>query len=239
MRARPFLTARWEHLAILSWGVDESLLRPHLPPGLELDCCAQLGGRPFVSLVAFDFVDTRVLGRRWPWHVNFPEINLRFYVRDPAAEGERRGVCFIRELVPRRVIATVARWFYNEPYDTASMSSRVSRARGDLSVEHSWCYRGIEHRLRVEADDTPFMPEPGTIEHWFKEHEWGFGRGRRGTRLTYRVEHPVWAVYPVRRADYRIDFASLYGPQWGMLGGRSPDSTVLAAGSEVRVFPRA
>jgi uncharacterized protein YqjF (DUF2071 family) len=32
-------------------------------------------------MVGFVFKDTRVLGIKWPFHVNFEEVNLRFYVR--------------------------------------------------------------------------------------------------------------------------------------------------------------
>ncbi|MCK6490150.1 MAG: DUF2071 domain-containing protein, partial [Planctomycetes bacterium] len=32
-----FLSARWSHLAMLSWPVDPGLLRPLVPAGTELD----------------------------------------------------------------------------------------------------------------------------------------------------------------------------------------------------------
>jgi uncharacterized protein len=106
---RPFLTARWSNLAIITWEVPPALLEPHLPAGLELD---RRGGAAFASLVAFDFLGTRVWGVAWPGLSDFPEINLRFYVR----LGERRGVVFIREFVPSPLVAWVARAIYNEPY---------------------------------------------------------------------------------------------------------------------------
>src|SRR5437870_9067010 len=96
---RPFLTARWSNLAILTWEVPPALLEPHLPAGLELD---RRDGAAFASLVAFDFLDTRVLGIPWP---GFPEVNLRFYVRLRA----QRGVVFIREFVPQAIVAWLAR----------------------------------------------------------------------------------------------------------------------------------
>src|SRR5882672_8618368 len=87
-----FLTARWTNLFLATYAVPQELLRPRLPPGLDLDL---RDGQAFVSLVAFDFLDTRVLGVPWPGYRNFPELNLRFYVR----HGERRGVVFVREYV--------------------------------------------------------------------------------------------------------------------------------------------
>src|SRR5215213_8997960 len=107
--ARPFLTARWHNLFLATYPVPPALLEPRLPPGLTLDL---RDGRAFVSLVAFEFLDTRVLGVPWPGYRDFAELNLRFYAR----RGEERGVVFLREFVPRFLIAWLARKLYNEPY---------------------------------------------------------------------------------------------------------------------------
>ncbi len=232
MGPRPFLTARWENLAIVSYAVDDALLAPHIPGGLELD---RRDGRAFVSLVAFDFRGTRVFGRRWPGCVNFPEINLRFYLRDPASG--RRGVCFIRELVRPRPVVWIARWVYNEPYEVARIVSRREASNGTVRLGHSWRCRGREHALDLVGHAEPRTPPAESVDHWFKEHEWGFGRDRRGSAIAYRVEHPVWATHAVQSVDLRVDYAALYGQEWGVLNDREPDSVVFAAGSEVKVFP--
>jgi uncharacterized protein YqjF (DUF2071 family) len=99
---RPFLTAQWANVAAVTFAVEPERLLAHLPAGAEID---ELEGAARVSLVAFEFRDTRLLGAKLPRHVNFPEINLRFYIR----YGGQRGVVFIRELVPRAAIASVAR----------------------------------------------------------------------------------------------------------------------------------
>ena len=111
--SRSFLTAEWRHLAMLNFAVDPKLLEPLIPPGTELDFH---DGETFVSVVGFMFLRTRLVGLPIPFHRNFEEVNLRFYVRRRAPEGWRRGVVFVRELVPRRAIAFVARVFYDEPY---------------------------------------------------------------------------------------------------------------------------
>src|SRR5262245_26571807 len=116
--AFPFLTARWSNLFLATYAVPHDLLRPRLPPGLELDIWER---QAFVSLVAFDFLQTRVLGVPWPGYRDFPEVNLRFYVR----HGNQRGVTFIREFVPRRLVAWMARLLYNEPYVAAPMRSQA------------------------------------------------------------------------------------------------------------------
>ena len=227
---RPFLTARWENLILVTYPVEPRLLQPRLPPGCELDT---RDGSAFVSLVAFDFLKTRVFGLGWPGHRNFPEVNLRFYVR----HGESRGVCFIREFVPRRVIANIARWFYNEPYRAAIMSSQIEQTETAITVQHRLRVGQSNNRLRVLAEKPAIRPAETSTEHFFKEHHWGFGISRDGRCLRYRVEHPVWDIWPVREFDMQWDWASVYGSAWGFLQDRKPISVVLACGSEVSVFP--
>src|SRR5262249_32851359 len=117
-RGRCFMSARWSNLVLVNFRVSAEMLQPWLPSGLELD---RHDGSAWASLVAFDFRDTRVLGVPWPGYRDFSEVNLRFYVR----HGSDRGVVFIREFVPLRCVAFLARTLYREPYTTARMSSEV------------------------------------------------------------------------------------------------------------------
>src|SRR5438128_566574 len=133
---RAFLTAEWRNLVMLNYAVDPRLLEKFVPAGTELDTWQ---GKTFVSLVGFRFLNTRVRGIAIPFHRNFNEVNLRFYVRRLEGNEVRRGVVFIREIVPRRAIATVARVAYNEPYVALPMSHRIeSRTQGGLDVEYAW-----------------------------------------------------------------------------------------------------
>ncbi|MBX3404033.1 MAG: DUF2071 domain-containing protein [Phycisphaeraceae bacterium] len=139
---RPFLTARWRSLAIVTYAVDPARLTPFLPrgKGFTLDTRDDLADRggprgesAMVSLVAFEFLDTRVFGIRWPTLVNFPEINLRFYVR----RGDQRGVMFLREIVPRAAISFVARRFYGEPYVTAPIEAAITQNDRHIWAEYA------------------------------------------------------------------------------------------------------
>jgi uncharacterized protein YqjF (DUF2071 family) len=223
-----FLTARWSNLFLATYAVPEELLRPRLPSGLELD---RRDGQCFVSLVAFDFRDTRVLGVPWPGFRHFPEVNLRFYVR----WREQRGVIFLREFVPQRFVARMARTLYNEPYLATPMSSIVKEEPESIHVEHRIAFGGRTHTLAATGARPGFAPVADTVEHFFKEHEWGFGVVR-GRLRRYRVEHTVWEVYPVRDFRIDIDWATLYGTEWAVLQGATPCSTILAAGSPVIVY---
>lgn len=229
---RPFLTARWTNLILLTYRLDPVMLHPFLPPGCTLDL---LDGSAFASLVAFDFVDTRVLGIAWPGFIRFPEINLRFYVRF----GPNRGVCFAREFVPQSAVARLARWFYNEPYKAMPMTSQVTRTADSLSIRHNLTAGGRENRLSVIASNQTTCPAPGSIECFFKEHEWGFGVSRRGKLIQYQVLHPVWNIHEVRSFELDWDWQAVYGPYWAPLQQMQPMSVLLAQGSAVKVFPRA
>jgi uncharacterized protein YqjF (DUF2071 family) len=227
-RGRPFLTARWTNLILANYAVPDRLLEPWLPPGLELD---RFDGRAYVSLVAFDFFDTRVVGVTWPGYRSFPEVNLRFYVR----AGADRGVCFVREYVPLRAVAWLAKLTYNEPYFVTRMASRVIDGPDAITVEHRLSRNGRDCVLRATGRKP--AGRPAADERFFTEHRWGFGRSRRRTATRFEVCHPPWEVYPVCDAHVDLDWVGLYGRDWAVLQSARPDSTMLAAGSPVAVYP--
>src|ERR1051326_748028 len=132
---RPFLTANWRYLAMLNFVVDSKIVGPLGPPGTEIDF---ENGDTFLSVVGFLFLDTRLLGLPIPLHRDFEEVNLRFYVRKKSADTWRRGLFCVRELVPRRAIATVARVFYGENYLALPMKPQIDHADLKLGVEYSW-----------------------------------------------------------------------------------------------------
>jgi uncharacterized protein YqjF (DUF2071 family) len=227
---KPFMTARWVNLILAQFRVPDEWIAQHLPPGVEPD---RWDGSAFVSLVPFQFLDTRVFGCRWPGFTNFPELNLRTYVR----YGDRRGVVFIREYIPSRLIAWVARQTYNEPYATAKMKADCY-VRGDrLTANYSLDRGGKTHRLWAVGDEIATVPPPDSAEHFFKERNWGFGRTKGGELLTYEVAHPHWACHPVRDYGLDLDWVTLYGDRWAGMQGREPDSVFLVEGSAVSVFP--
>lgn len=221
-----FLSAAWRDLILVNYPVHDHVLAPYLPPGVELD---RWEGSAYVSLVAFDFRETRVFGIPFPGHTDFPEINLRFYVR----RGATRGVCFVREIVPQWITAMLARVLYNEPYVAAPIAAHQSPGRCSYLVN----WDGASYRIAVsEADSAKkSCPDPESREHWFKEHEWGFGKARSGASTAYRVHHPVWDVYPGSKLELAFDFAHVYGPPWGFLNDIVPDSHLYAAGSSIKV----
>lgn len=234
---KPFLTAEWRRLILLTYAVEPDLLKAYLPEGLALDVYND--GRAFVSFVAFDFLNTKVKGISIPFHVNFPEINLRFYVRHTDKAGTvRRGVMFIKELVPKHCIALVANKIYNEPYESTSMTSSFEQKNKNLEIEHQLTYKGMPHQFKIVVEDTPYFPEEDSTENFFKEHSWGFGLNKKGQLTEYKVEHPVWKIYPLKeRFQINIQFGQLYGKQWEVLNGQIPYNVMVAEGSAIKVFP--
>ncbi|MSQ23761.1 MAG: DUF2071 domain-containing protein [Chloroflexi bacterium] len=225
--ARTFLTAGWANLVLLTFEVPEDLVQASIHPSLAPDL---VDGRAHASLVAFDFQDTRLLGQRIPGYVNFPEINLRTYVRS----GDRRGVSFVGELVPKRMIARLARALYNEPYRATVMRSKTEIDGDRVSVEHRWRWKGAQQRLAATGRDVR-AAAPDGVERLFKEHEWGFGTGHSGALLSYRVQHPEWSTRQVTDVAWDVDFEQQYGKRWAFLGDARPISTIFAVGSEVMV----
>jgi uncharacterized protein YqjF (DUF2071 family) len=226
---RPFLTAQWRHLAMLNWEVAPEILEPLVPPGTELDSHA---GSYLLSIVGLLFVGTRVHGLSIPFHTDFEEVNLRFYVRREVDGEVRRAVVFVRELVPLPAVALTARLAYGERYSTLPMRSRVLRDE----VSYEWRLDGRWQGLSLEAEGPEVLPGPGSEEEFVSEHYWGYASGRRGT-VEYRVEHSQWPVRPARVVRLDCDAERLYGRGFAAALDRPPRSAFLAAGSAVTVWP--
>jgi uncharacterized protein len=204
-----FLTAEWHYLAMLNYEIDPTVLAPFVPANTELDFW---NGKTFVSVVGFLFQNTRVRGIPIPFHRNFEEVNLRLYVRRKADDGWRRGVVFIKELVPRKAIAFVARKFYNENYFALPMSHRIQKVQEEIkSASYSWRFNGGENFLKVETCGTAQPLAGGSLQEFIAEHYWGYAVQRDDSTMEYRVEHPRWRIWETQKAELNCDTANLYG----------------------------
>ncbi len=219
---------------MLNYEVDPGLLREFVPAGTELD---QWNGHVFVSFVGFRFLSTRIFGISFPFHSNFEEVNLRFYVRRTDGEVIKRGVVFIREIVPRRAIAVLARTIYNENYVCLPMSHQIgSIDNARLAVAYAWKSGNRWNRIGLTVTGDPVPPEAGSEEQFISEHYWGYARQPDGGCMEYRVAHPPWRVWSARDAVFEGDAAELYGKELARILEREPTSAFLAEGSEVTVY---
>ena len=235
MSVRPFLTAEWRHLVLFSWRVDPAVLVPLVPRGTVLD---SWDGACYVSLVGFLCLRTRLLGLPIPLHRDFEEINLRFYVRRTVGADVRRGVCFIRELVPRRAIALTARLAYNEPYRAMPMAHRIEPGQSSTDpsrVEYAWRAGAGWSRIVAAPAGIAAPVLPDSHEQFITEHYWGYTRQRDGGTIEYNVVHPPWRVRQVPEPQLEGDLAATYGTAFARILRAMPESALLADGSPVAV----
>lgn len=208
----------------------------YVPPGTELD---EWNGRCFVSLVGFLFLDTRVLSLPIPFHRNFEEVNLRFYVRRKGVEGWRRGVVFVKEIVPRFAIAAVARVVYNENYVALPMRHRIGLSGTELrrngAVEYAWRQRRQWNRMEAVTSGDAAYPASGSEAEFITEHYWGYAAQRDGGCVEYRVEHPPWRVWKTSQARLDCQVREMYGAEFTAALNQPPGSAFVAEGSPVTV----
>jgi len=219
---------------MLNFVVDPKLLAPLVPPGTEIDF---ENGETFLSVVGFLFLDTRLLGLPIPLHRDFEEVNLRFYVRKKSADTWRRGVVFVRELVPKRAIALVARTFYGENYVALPMKHQIDHIDPNLSVEYSWRRGRKWESIKMSASGEALTIPAGSHAEFITEHYWGYTCFRGGCS-EYRVEHPRWKVWNADKFKFNADVATLYGPQFIEPLSAAPRSAFIADGSAIQVLLR-
>jgi uncharacterized protein len=233
---RPFLTAEWRYLAMLNYAVDPALVEHFVPSGTELD---QYDGKTYISLVGFRFLRARVRGIWLPFHSDFDEVNLRFYVRPKRPGPVRRGVVFVREIVPRYAIAKVAQLVYHENYIALPMRHRIVEPVSELGrveAEYRWRHRGAWNSLKVECAGRPELAAEGSLEQFITEHYWGYAAQPDGGCVEYQVGHERWRVWRASVAKFEGDPSGLYGPELAACLKREPDSVFLADGSAVTVY---
>ena len=232
---RSFLTAHWAHLVMLNYEVPPEILRARVPAGTVLD---DFEGRTLVSMVGFMFTDTRLKGVPIPFHRHFEEVNLRFYVRREVDGEERRGVVFVKEIVPRAALALIARLFYNENYVAMPMAHVLDMAedRPVGPMVYRWCSGESWNELAATPRGEPHLPRPGSEEAFVTEHYWGYSTQRDGGTVEYRVAHPPWEVWPVAGPVFQCEVGNLYGHEFVAPLSRRPASAFMARGSAVEVF---
>ena len=222
---------------MLNYEIDPALLLPFVPKGTELDTW---NGTTFASMVGFRFLDTRVFGIAIPFHRDFEEINLRFYVRRSAEDGWRRGVVFVKEIVPRAAIALTARWLYNENYVALPTGNVIlcspTNPTNVESVKYYWTFRGRTDFIALETRGGPYRFIEGSQEEFITQHYWGYSAQKDGGTVEYRVEHPVWRIWQTTTCRFDCDVESLYGRPFAAALSKPPLSAFLAEGSTVTVY---
>jgi uncharacterized protein len=228
---KTFLHAEWRKLAIINYPIDKSILQKHLPNKTELDIW---NDTCYVSLVGFMFKNTKLKGVKVPFHVDFEEVNLRFYVRYNDQGNWKRGVVFIKEIVPKPTLTFVANTLYKENYTTMPMKHSWIHNDDHLAVTYKWKKKQW-NAVEVIADKTSFLVEKDSEEEFITEHYWGYTKISDTQTSEYQVEHPRWEVYPTKEYKINVDFEDVYGKEFGFLSTEVPRSVFLAEGSQILV----
>ncbi|MEY4538568.1 MAG: hypothetical protein RLZZ306_325 [Bacteroidota bacterium] len=228
-----FLTAEWNNLIMANYVIDPEILKPYLPPKTELDF---FNGVCYVSVIGFMFEKTKILGISFPFHVNFEEVNLRFYVRVKDGNSWKRGAVFIKEIVPKLAITLVANTLYREKYVTLPMRHFHNETENEINLGYHWKFKGVWNKLEAttEKETSPLIE--GSKEQFIAEHYWGYAKYSEKTTFEYGVEHPSWLIHKVKSYKIECDFEKLYGKKFAFLNEIEADSVFMAKGSAISIL---
>ena len=233
MANRLFLKAQWKNLLMLNYEVDPEILKPYLPAGTVPDVWQ---GKTLVSMVGFMFLDTSVLGVKWPWHVNFEEVNLRFYVKRFDGREWKRGAVFVSEIVPKPIIVLMANTLYKEHYRALSMRHSITPVEEDQTQYlYEWKLKGNWNKLGATVSNKLRPIETGSPEEFIFEHYWGYNSLGPNKTMEYQVEHISWQVGEVSDYVFDADIAELYGTVFEPYLSARPHSVFFAEGSAIGV----
>jgi hypothetical protein len=227
-----FLKAEWRKLAIANYEVSPEILNKYLPAFTELD---SWNGKHYVSLIGFMFLNTKMLGLKIPFHINFEEVNLRFYVKFKEGEKWKRGVVFIKELVPKQALTIVANTLYKEHYQAVPMNHSWEIDNETIGVEYNWEINTELQTFSLQAENNLMEIPEGSEAEFITEHYWGYTKVNDTKTYEYEVKHPRWNTYPVKNHSIKVEFEKVYGPDFAFLNSQEPLSVMLAEGSEISV----
>lgn len=231
-KEKTFLKAHWKNLALINYEIDAEVLEKHLPKGTEIDF---YNGKCYVSLVGFLFQDTKLLGFKIPFHINFEEVNLRFYVKRFENNEWKRGVVFIKEIVPKHTLTLVANTIYKEHYQTLPMHHEIKNDETTTKYTYQWKFANKWNIINVKAKNELLPIKENSEAEFICEHYFGYTKFNKSTTFEYEVKHPRWEQYEVLNAKIDVDFKNVYGEDFANLENKKPCSVILAKGSEVSV----
>ena len=227
-----FLTAEWNDLAFINYVIDPKILEEYVPNGTVLDLW---NDKCYVSLIGFMFENVKVLGLRIPFHVNFEEVNLRFYVKRFDNGVWKRGAVFIKEIVPKHAITIVANALYKEHYQTLKMRHKITENGGQKSFQYEWKKDDKWYSIFLKTNNLPLDISPNTEEEFITEHYFGYTKYNKSTSIEYQVMHPRWQQLEVLDYVIDVDFENIYGRKFSFLQNMKPTSPFLVIGSKISI----
>jgi uncharacterized protein YqjF (DUF2071 family) len=229
---KTFLKTQWQNIIMANYEIDSEILKPYLPKGTELD---YFEGKTYVSLVGFIFKDTAIFGIPIPFFGTFEEVNLRFYVIRKDGNEVRRGVVFINETVPNKIVAKVANKLYKEHYVAVPTKHEWKLTPESKELNYKWKVNHQWNHIDVKASTLKSKIKKGSIEEFIFEHYYGYTKVNETETLEYKINHLSWEVNQVLKHEIKCDFEGFYGSDFAVLNSTHPHSVLLAEGSEISV----
>ncbi|MEZ4876559.1 MAG: DUF2071 domain-containing protein [Flavobacterium sp.] len=227
-----FLKAQWENLALINYEIDHEILKNYIPKGTEIELW---NGKCYVSLVGFMFKNVKLLGLKFPFHINFEEVNLRFYVKSFENNEWKRGVVFIKEIVPKQALTFVANTIYKEHYQTLSMKHSIQESTDSTEFTYEWKTANKWNSILIETEKNETEIEINSEAEFITEHYFGYTKINENKTFEYEVKHPKWQQLKVINTKIDVDFKATYRKEFEFLENQKPVSVLLAIGSEISV----
>ena len=227
-----FLKANWENIIMANYAIDPEILKPFLPKGVELDL---YNGKAYVSLVGFMFKKTKLFNVPIPFFGTFEEINLRFYVQRKEDGITKRGVVFINETIPYRIVAWMANKLYNEHYTVVPTRHSIVENSDSKKIKFDWLLNKKWNSIYVEASNESQIMKNDTLEKFIYEHYFGYTKIDENNTEEYRLQHPSWKINTVLDTKINCDFKAMYGESFSVLNKTEPEAVFIAEGSSVKI----
>lgn len=227
-----FMRAEWNDLVFINYEIDPEILKKYVPNGTQLDL---FNGKCYLSLIGFMFENVKIKGVKIPFHVNFEEVNLRFYVKRNDNGIWKRGVVFVKEIVPKHAITFVANTLYNEQYQTLPMRHERTFTEKHRIFEYEWKKNNQWNSISVKTATEPIAILENSEAEFISEHYYGYTISPRKQTVEYEVTHPKWQQYQVLNYKLNVDFETVYGKEFVFLQDLQPASCFVAKGSKITI----
>jgi uncharacterized protein YqjF (DUF2071 family) len=192
------MTQTWHDLLFAHWRIDPIELAGKVPGQFRLDLFA---GQAWIGIVPFRMTNVAPRGvPSLPWMSEFPELNVRTYVR----VGDRPGVYFFSLDAGSAVAVRAARTLLNLPYFSASMV--VTRMGNGVDYSSRRHKDGAQLSGAFGPAGPQFAAAAGSLEYFLTERYCLYNLDRRGRPYRLEIHHPPWAL---QRAHARLTCNSM------------------------------
>jgi uncharacterized protein YqjF (DUF2071 family) len=229
---KPLLTAYWNNLVMLNFEIDVAALQPYLPAYTEIDL---YNNKCLISLVAFQFSNAKFLKLPIPFYRNFPQINLRFYVKRQFKNEIRKGVVFIKEIAEGKLLKAGAALLYNEHYFNLPTRQSFENSNNYLNANYEWNFKNEWNGIHSIANKEKSAPTVNSIEAFITDRYWGYTKISKNKTAEFKVEHPVWNIHTLKSFEFQCNSKEIYGEQLHAALLKKPLCAFMVDGSFVKV----